>query len=899
MLKEMNTNNSKRVPTGLILFLFFLSGALALVYQVVWARIMTHVFGSTALAAGTVIAAFMAGMAAGAWFFGRMADRHGNCLKLYGWIEIGIALTALLAHLALNALDTAYPFFYNLVGGSGLILALTRFMLAFVLVMAPTVLMGATLPILTRLLAAGRRRPGVGLSSLYAANTLGAVAGVLLTGFYLIGTFGVHVPVYLAVLGNLLVGLAALALARGGRTGDEGAVPETNEPADDPASGQIVAPGMYRAVLAGLVLSGFTSFAYEIYWTRSLVFILGNSTYALTTMLSAFLSGIALGGWLVRFAVARPTDRVLLFGCIQVALGIFSASALALLFSVSDPQTLNHYVLSATARPFDLVLAGYAIAFLVMLVPATLIGATFPLVGSLGITDRARAGASIGRVYALNTVGNVFGALLPGLFLIAWLGIQKGILFMALINVIVGFMILLLRLGNRGWHAGWRVVLAGLLVLTLAAMSRAPLAFQFPSENEKASFTTLYYHEGPLATTKVYKDPETGEKHMSVDGIVIGGTGNAEFKQLLLAHLPKLLLGDYSTELSVGLGSGILVGESSRHSGVSRITSVEIEPSVVAGASYFETENHAALDDPAITVVTDDIGNFLRTTSERYSVITADEKTADEFASNGFSYSLEYYAQLREHLSVGGAAMQWVPTTLPPSQYRMVLRTFADVFPHVQLWYFMPAHRRGPFNTILIGSNEPLDIDTDRIEERLAAETDAFASLERYGLTSALALLPHFISQDRALREAVADADLNSLEHPRYEFYLPWDYAFGQENHIVANHGFLVELKRRSHSDFAAGLNLDAATEERFKQTVRAEFRYLLGFQRFLNGMPLNENYRVFDAALAMAPWNDSLRARIYAQYAYIAETRHPAQRLQYRQKASSLYPGQDETASQ
>ena len=893
----MKPNSNKRLPTGLVLLLFFLSGALALVYQVVWARIMTHVFGSTALAAGTVIAAFMAGMAVGAWYFGRLADRHGNCLKLYGLVEIGIALAALLAHLALNALDTAYPFFYGLAGGSGLLLGLIRFLLAFILVMAPTVLMGATLPILTRLLAGGRRRAGVELSSLYAANTFGAVAGVLLTGFYLIGTFGVHVPVYLAVLGNLLVGLAALALARRLRPGERVTAPETNDPADDPASGQVVTPGLYRAVLAGLVLSGFTSFAYEIYWTRSLVFILGNSTYALTTMLSAFLSGIALGGWLVRFALARSVDRVLLFGCIQIALGIFSASALALLFSMSDPQSLNHYVLSATSRPVNLVLAGYAIAFLVMLLPATLIGATFPLVGSLGITDRAHAGASIGRVYALNTAGNVFGALLPGLFLIAWLGIQKGVLLMALINVAVGFTTLLLRLGAKGRHAGWRVALAALLVLTLAAMSRAPLEFQFPSENEKASFTTLYYREGPLATTKVYKDPQTGEKHMSVDGIVIGGTGNAEFKQLLLAHLPKLFLADYSTELSVGLGSGILVGESARHPGVSRITSVEIEPSVVAGAAYFETENYRALDNPAITIVTDDIGNFLRTSSEKFAVITADEKTADEFASNGFSYSLEYYALLSEHLSVGGAAMQWVPTTLPPSQYRMVLRTFALAFPHVQLWYFMPSYRRGPFNTILIGSNEPLDINPDRIDERLASRPDAFASLERYGLTSALAVLPHFITKDQTLRDAVADADLNSFEHPRYEFYLPWDYALGQENHIVTNHGFLIELKRRSHSDFAAGLFPDAAAEERFKQTMRAEFLYLLGFQRFLNGMPLNENYRVFDAALAMAPWNDSLRARIYAQYAYIAETRHPSQRLPYQQKAKSLYPAPENTA--
>ena len=205
----MIRNRFPSPPETLIYLLFFLSGALALVYQVVWSRIMTHVFGSTALAVGTVIAAFMAGMAIGSWLFGRLADKSSNGLKLYALVEIGIAVTALLAHLALNALGTAYPQLYSLVEGSKVLLGLTRFLVAFVLVMAPTVLMGATLPILTRLLAVKTGAAGRSLSSLYAINTFGAVSGVLVTGFFLIGKFGIHIPVYIAVAGNLSVGLVA------------------------------------------------------------------------------------------------------------------------------------------------------------------------------------------------------------------------------------------------------------------------------------------------------------------------------------------------------------------------------------------------------------------------------------------------------------------------------------------------------------------------------------------------------------------------------------------------------------------------------------------------------------------------------------------------------------------
>ena len=892
IVQSTESDNSAPLPTKLILLLFFVSGALALVYQVVWSRVMTHVFGSTALAVGTVIAAFMAGMAIGSWWFGRLADRSRNCLRLYAMIEIGIAAAALLAHLALHTLGSAYPAIYHLVSGSALLTGLVRFLLAFLLVMTPTILMGATLPVLTRLLASGRGKTGRNLSTLYAVNTFGAVAGVVLAGFFLIGRFGIHVPVYLAVAGNLAVGLAAYVLAyrMSGRgtagTSVAGAPPEPE------FRSQRLGPGLHRLILFGLGISGLTSFAYEIYWTRSLVFVLGNSTYALTTMLSAFLTGIALGGWVIRYVMVRAVDRAIVFGCVQVLLGIVSALALPLLFSISDSQSLNHYVLSTSASASSLLLAGYAVAFLVMLVPAFLIGTTFPLVGSLVIRRPEEAGSSVGRVYAINTIGNVLGALLPGLLLMEWLGIQKGIVVMALMNIILGLVILISRLGDSARPVLWRAVLPVLLLLAVLATSRAPLQFQFPSENERPDFETLYYREGPLATTKVYVDPVTQEKHMSVDGIVIGGTGNTEFKQLLLAHLPKLLVQDYSTELSVGLGSGILVGESALHDGVKQIVSVEIEPSVIAGATHFAAENHRVLERPVVEVIADDIGNYLRTTTDRYHVITADEKTADEYASNGFSYSLDYYALLRDHLAPGGLVMQWVPATLPPRQYRMVLNTFASSFPHVQLWYFMPAHRRGPFNTVLIGSLGEVEIDTALMDQRLSAQAGAFSSLERYGLTSAMAILPHFIAADDSLRDAVHDAPLNSLDFPRYEFFYPWDYGVGQANHMVTNHNFLFELKRSSHSKFAASLDLTEAQRERFNQTLRAEFLYLAGFQNFLTGMEPAEMYRFFDATLAMAPWNDSLRARIYAQYAYIASTpRNPVERARLEQKASSLYP--------
>ncbi len=877
---------------ALVLPLFFCSGALGLVYQVVWSRMMTHIFGSTALAVGTVLAAFMAGLAAGSWYVGRLADRVPDRLRLYAWLEIGIGLAALISHLALDRMDAAYLALYHWGGGSQGALTLLRFVSAFLLVMGPTILMGATLPVLSRFTVTSRQQVGARLGLLYSINTLGAVTGVLMTGFVLIGRYGIHVPVYGAVLGNLLIGIVAWWIAR------RSPQPAPAIRAAPPAAVSVDGDGAMEAdrltlnlLLIGLGLSGFTSFAYEIYWTRSLVFILGNSTYALTTMLAAFLTGIALGSYAVRFVIARCPDRVAIFGWVQVMLGCLSALALPLLFAIDEPMSMNRSLHGIADQALGLVLSSFGIAFVVMLLPAALIGATFPLVGHLAVRRLSETGASVGKVYAVNTAGNVAGALLPGAILLAWLGIQKGILAMAVLNLALGLAILAVRLLRRPAHPAWRVVLPALAVLCVLLVAQVPLQFQFPSQGERPRDRTLYYREGPLATTKVFLDPLTGDKEMSVDGIVIGGTGNTEFKQLLLAHLPRLLSDDTAKELSVGLGSGMLVGESALHSGVREITVVEIEPGVIQGAEFFREENHSILADPRLTIVADDIGNFLRTTNRQYQVISADEKTADEFASNGFSYSRDYYQLLLKHLAPGGLVAQWVPATLPPRQYRMILKTFSDSFPHVQLWYFLPAHRLGPFNSILVGSREPVVIDADRIRVRFSTNTDALRSLVPYGLTSAEALLPHYIADERVIRAAVADAPLNTLDHPRYEFYHPWEYAAERVDKVIANQAFIIRLKRRAYPDFFATVAAGTQDPDRLRQTFAAEFGYLKAFQRYLTGAPLPELLRMFDSVLAAAPWNDSLRARIYVQYAHFASIQSdPSDRERLMQRARALY---------
>lgn len=248
--------NKEPIPLFTVLLLYFLSGALALVYQVVWSRMMMHVFGSTAVALGTVLAAFMAGMAIGSWLIGKAADKSANCLRLYAFLEIGLALTALVSHILLSRIGPAHLVLHDLFGFSDTAFALIRFLLAFVLVMAPTILMGATLPVLTRFLVRRQTLVGVDLSTLYATNTFGAVAGVLITGFFLIGTYGIHIPVYIAVTGNLVIGCIAWLVSLRVTDASHSLLPPDSEPDKGPGSKYgSVDQFTFRIILVGLGIS--------------------------------------------------------------------------------------------------------------------------------------------------------------------------------------------------------------------------------------------------------------------------------------------------------------------------------------------------------------------------------------------------------------------------------------------------------------------------------------------------------------------------------------------------------------------------------------------------------------------------------------------------------------------
>lgn len=766
--------------------LFVLSGAAGLVYQVVWSRLLNQIFGVSAHAVTAVLATYLGGLALGAWILGPLADRVSRPLRLYGWLELGIGASAVGGTAVIGALDPLHLWAASRLAPDSVALAGVRAALASAIVLPPTILMGATLPAMTRAFVHRPGTVGRNVASLYALNTAGAVLGALAAGFVLVRALGVHPTLWLAAAANATVGAAALALSR--RCEREVAPVVAPGPAVFARERRLSLEGAW--VLAAIALSGFASLALEVLWTRLLVLVFGTSTYAFATMLATFLVGIALGSFLARTVVDRVRDPRRAFAWIQV--GIAASTAATLPFVRAFVLELHEWF-DADSRWLTATAARFGASFLVMIVPTILIGTTFPLAGRIWARRVETLGGRLGQVYGANTVGNILGAVIGGFAILPALGMQRGIALVALLNLVAAALAFL-PLGTLlvrprgvvrvlGASAAIYAPLVGVLVW------RPP---PLPGTGGERFDRTLYYREGLVSTVKVFQRANDGAQTvMSVDGTTIGqSNAGVDHKQQVLAHLPFLLRPDAPPRrvLSIGLGSGILIGEVAKHPGVERVECVEISPSVIEGARVFAPHNGDVLSNPRVRVVNDDGMAYLRRTEAAYDAIVSDGKSRSGHAGNALFYSLDYYRVAHARLAPDGIMLQWVPLDVGPEELKVIVRTFTAVFQHAYLWL-------GPESAFLAGLERPLAVDLAAVDRLL--ERAEFAGIRRHGWRAATDLSALLIADAASLRRfAPGDGPMNSLETPILEFHSLADGAGTQAQRRTHNLSALAQLRR-------------------------------------------------------------------------------------------------------
>ncbi len=615
-------------------------------------------------------------------------------------------------------------------------------------------------------------------------------------------------------------------------------------PGGAPAPGGLE-PLAARLTLLGIGLSGFCALGYEVLWTRMLTLVVGTSVYSFTIMLVAFLGGIALGSHafgLLHRRGAGPRASVVLFGAVQVLIGVSALAVTALMRGLPGASGRAHALLSGLAvSGFGGRLASsFGLALAYMLVPAFLMGLAFPMAGAVWSARRGGAGFAVGRLLTSNTIGAILGSAASGFVLVYLFGIERSLQMLVIVNLAGGLAIAVSVTGRRRAVAAVAVTGAVLLVARGASESRARLwdqryfaAFANTSAGVESSEEVanrlkdteiLYYHEGVDETVSVIRPRGDPLQTFIVNGRPEASNAPMDMQvQRTLGHLPMLLNAHPRSVFVLGTGSGMTLGATSLHPEAERIVLAEIEPGVLGVARTFSRYNARVLDDPRLHVVFNDGRNYLASTRQKFDVITADP-IHPWSGGAAYLYTREYFRTVAEHLAPGGVASQWLPLyELSTRDVRTVLRTFAEAFPHVMVWVTY-------YDAALIGSNEPIAIDERALERRLArpAIRDDLAAVH---MGSAEDLLAYFVMGDAGARAFARGGHVNTDDDLALEFSAPVSQG-------VATDGDNVEALTAERESLLPYL-APAGTEEQRRADAARWTRYL-------------ETARIFDRAHAL-----------------------------------------------
>jgi len=770
---------------ALILGSFFFSGVAGLLYQVVWTRYLALFLGHTSYAVVAVLAAFMGGLALGNAWLGSVADRVRNPLLMYAGLELGIGAFAFVFPHYFQGVQGAFVGLVRAVEPGGAVRLGLQFVFAGMAILLPTVLMGATLPVLTRYVTHSLGELRGRVAGLYAINSAGAVVGTVWSDWWLIPGLGLELTLRIGAALSIGVGLVAWLIYR--TTDDED--PLGAAPGDNPeAPGvEVFTPAQLRLALWGIGVSGFVAMVYEVAWTRLLALSLGSSTHAYSLMLATFISGIAAGGWWVA-RWKRRGSTLEAFGWAELALAATLFASLWFYdllpwWFVGLSELLGRNPGAYTL--YELIQALICVG--VMFLPAACLGTTLPLASRVATAALSATGRSVGRVFAVNTLGTVLGAVAGGLVLLPNLGLARTFALGIALNALVGMAILAARWRRRALVWG---VPAAVLVVTWIGASQVQTRWQKAfaigiwragiTRPTAADYRALvdavdlrYYRDGAGSSVAVVANTlSSGVEQISlrVNGKTDATSVGDMSTQVLMAHLPMLLRPQSQDALVVGLGSGVTAGSFLQHPGVRRVEVVEISPEVVEVAqAFFTNVNHNALGDPRLHLAVEDAKTFLQTTPRTYDII-ATEPSNPWMAGVAGVFSQEYYQHLRSRLNPGGLVAQWLQ--LYESNDRIadiVIQTFASVFPSVGIWHV------GPGDIVLIGAVDSPVPDLEAMQRRMR-EPAVQADLERVGFGSLASLLQlELIPQGDGAQvpEAFPGTPIHSDLNPILEYAAP------------------------------------------------------------------------------------------------------------------------------
>lgn len=737
--------------------LLFLSGAAALIYQVLWIKQLSLVVGAEVFSITIAVSAFFGGLALGGAFFGRMADRLAHPLLLYSALEAGIAALGTLATLLLS--HSAAPF-AAIESRAGLL----AWVLPFGVVGAPAFLMGGTLPLAIRTWARERGSIAAAGGSVYATNTAGGIAGALLSSFVLLPGFGVRGTCYAAALLNVAAATVAFDLNRRSQRERFGTV-SVPRPAHSPDA---------RFALILYTLAGGIALGYEVVWSQAIVQFLSTRTFAFSIVLATYLAGLATGGALYshfagRFSKTPGRSEWGVFGLLICGAGLIGLLELATL-SVGQLQIqaeIGRFIFAATGSEFARMCTHFLIAALgIVFVPTVLLGAAFP--AALRIATRhGSVGRDVGTVLALNTTGGIAGSLLTGFLLVPSFGLVRTSATLAIGAAVIGIAAVL-RSPGSSVRLRWSVIGIGIATLIVGFIT-PPDRLGRLLTSTRGGGTLTFYEEG-LGVTVAVVGQGSGDR--SFRRLYIQGTSNSgdalpSLRYMRLQALLPLILhkGEPRSALVIGYGTGITAGALLQYPSLQKTVCTELLPEVVNASPLFTGNFHAARD-PNLEIRVRDGRRELMQSSEQYDLITLEPPPPSASGVVNL-YSTNFYQLAARRLQPDGLVAQWLPLTTQNDQdTRSLVQSFLNVFPYATLWT-TELHE-----TLLIGSFSPIELDAQKITSHFNQPKVA-AALGEAGVNSPATLLATWMMDRAGLVRYADDAQPVTDDRPRIE-YAAW-----------------------------------------------------------------------------------------------------------------------------
>jgi len=834
-MRTASETDSSRLDKRDALFIivcFFLSGTAGLVYEVLWVRIFGKVIGSAPLAVASVLTVFMAGLALGSYIASKKVDgirSRGDLLWLYGLLECGIGCYALLLPLLVKSTKPLYVLLYGRLFDDFWLYNLCSFFVCSVLLLLPVLMMGATLPVLSRFFVHQLSSLGQRVGLLYGVNTIGAAVGVVLAGFFLIERLGLWGTI-LAVAGlNLTVGLICVVAGKKVlrfQTEPSGGGGTTTAPEARSDGARVHSAGDIRLALAVFAVSGFCAMAYQVIWTRLLGLLIAPTTYAFSLVVGTFIIGLAIGNVLFGRMADRVKDLMSLLALTQIAAAGFALAASQFL-GVS--QFFFAKLLFALQESFgQAMVVQFLVIFFILFWPTLFLGATFPIVNKIYATSLSSLGRSIGRAYAVNTVGAVCGSFAAGFFLIPVLGKEGSLSVLVGGQAALALLVLAWILKDRSSQPRFRAIQ---FVFPMVCLG---LVFVYPDWNRgllsygryqiPADLTQHFRRSGWLASLwhgeKILDRQQQGrevvfygdgiggfttvEKHTDSMGTIRytmlnsgkpdATSHDAAATQALLAHIPLVFHPSPANVVILGLGSGMTAGEV-LHYPVRRVDVLEINEQVIKAAHFFDDWNNRFAEDPRTRIIVQDGRNHLLLSRMQYDVVIS-EPSNPWMAGMASLYTQESFETIRERLNDGGIFIQWVNAgRMDWPTLAMVGKTFAEVFSN-SLMMVSPVGG-ADFFFVGIKGNDPLRLS-------VAEGNLGFASRSKVMRLADARLLYHLILTDR-VAAMFADGVIHSDDRPYLEFAAP--------RHLYASsRGIANELKQRPRISEATAAIIESSS---------------------------------------------------------------------------------------